>query len=126
MRFQNTGNVELTPYGLLEIKNQQGKLVARGIVNEDSSITLPEAIRTYTLPVKTVESVILPGKYTAILTLHYGKSNKTLISKTGFTTLGTKNLIWGALVFLAVICGIIIALKFLRIRVRKLFKNNSS
>lgn len=125
LRFQNTGNVELTPYGLLEIKNQQGKLVAKGIVNEESSITLPEAIRTYTIPVKAVEGFILPGKYTATLTLHYGKSNKKLVSKIEFTTLGSTNLLQGALIFLIIILGLLVALKFLRGRAKRLLKHNS-
>jgi len=125
MRFQNTGNVELIPYGLLEIKNQNEKLIAKGIVNEDSSITLPEAIRTYSIPVKQTVSVILPGKYTATLFLHYGKSNKKILLKTQFSTLGSTNLLLGTIIFLAIILGLLVTIKLLKGRIKRLLKHNS-
>lgn len=87
-RFQNTGNVDLTPYGLVEVKDGRGKTVAKGVVNEDSLITLPEAIRKYTVTTKPLHASILPGKYTATLSLHFGKNGKTLTSSTSFLTLG--------------------------------------
>jgi hypothetical protein len=95
-RFQNTGNVDLTPYGLLEIKDNQGHTVAKGIVNEDSLITLPEAIRKYAIPVKMLQQIIVPGKYKAILSLHYGKSNKKISTSATFITAGNEGLLkWG-------------------------------
>jgi len=87
-RFQNTGNVDATPYGILIIQDGHGQIVSRGIVNEDSLITLPEAIRKYEVPIKQTQKFILPGKYNATLSIHYGKQNKTLEVKTTFITQG--------------------------------------
>lgn len=112
-RFQNTGNVELIPYGILEVRNQNNTLVARGIVNEESALTLPEAIRTYTITAKQTQAIILPGKYTATLSLHYGKGNKTVVIKKEFTTLGDSTFIKGAGVFLAFALVLLVALRLI-------------
>lgn len=119
MRFQNTGNVDLTPYGLLEIKDLKGKTVAKGIVNEDSLITLPEAIRTYTIPVNLLQKIILPGKYTALLSIHYGKSHKTIASHMSFWTLGTFSLSDFAAFFVVFAGAFLIVKKLIRMRKAK-------
>lgn len=109
MRFQNTGNVDLTPYGLIEIKDRRGKLVAKGIVNEDSLITLPEAIRQYDIPLKSLIKYIPPGKYSAVLNIHFGKSDKKLTSTVSFTTQGSADVIkWSILLLIGagVILGV--------------------
>lgn len=114
MRFQNTGNIDAIPYGVIEVKDSNGKMVARGIVNEDSAITLPEAIRTYIINIKTLQSILFPGKYTATLSLHYGKSNKTITTKSEFTTLGSTTVLqWGG-AFLILAALILIGFKILR------------
>lgn len=115
--FQNTGNVDLTPYGLLELKNSGGKTIAKGIVNEDSLITLPEAIRKYDVSAKPLGGLILPGKYTATLSLHFGKSNKKLTVTTTFISGGSAELInWAIIVLIA---GVILTTVIVLIR-RKL------
>jgi hypothetical protein len=90
-RFQNTGNVELIPYGLVELKDGNGLTIAKGIVNEDSLFTLPEAIRKYDVPMTALQNVILPGKYNAVLSLHFGKTNKKLTATTTILTGGNSN-----------------------------------
>ncbi len=107
-RFQNTGNVDLTPYGLVVIKDSKGNLIAKGIVNEDSLITLPEAIRKYVVKVKPQQAVIMPGKYTALLQIHFGKSNKKAEIKSTFISAGNETFIgWliGLLVVLILALG---------------------
>lgn len=87
-RFQNSGNVDLTPYGTVEIKDSANRVVAKGIVNEDSLITLPEAIRTYRVRTTPLKTVILPGRYTAVLNIHFGKGNNRITSKSTLLTFG--------------------------------------
>lgn len=91
LRFQNTGNVELVPYGLLEIKNYWGKVVAKGIVNEASLITLPESIRRYEISVKPLSSLVWPGIYKAQLILHIGSTETNIASSQMFISIGTPN-----------------------------------
>lgn len=100
-RFQNTGNVDATPYGTLTIFDNYGHIITKGIVNEDSLITLPEAIRKYEVPLKKADKFILPGKYKAVLSIHYGKQNKKIEFSTTFATQGSINLIYLGLGFLA-------------------------
>ena len=108
-RFQNTGNVDATPYGILAIQDGNGHTVTTGIVNEDSLITLPEAIRTYTIPFKQTQKFILPGKYTAVLSLHYGKQDKKITVKTTFTTQGSIDVVlWGFGIAILLLVGMVL------------------
>lgn len=112
LRFQNTGNVDLTPYGLIEVRDQRNKLVAKSIINEGSFITLPEAIRRYDIPIIKIDKFILPGKYTAAVNLHYGKGKKEIKLKTEFVTQGSTAtgqiiVVFGALIGLFVVMSII-------------------
>jgi hypothetical protein len=110
-RFQNTGNVDLTPYGLLEIKDSNDKIVAKGIVNEDSLITLPEALRKYSIPLTLEIKNILPGKYKATLSLHFGKSNKQISTTTTFITGGTIPWLKWIIIAVVLIAGLVIVRK---------------
>lgn len=114
MRFQNIGNVELIPYGTIEVKSGKGTIVARGIINEDSLITLPEAIRRYDIPVTKLDGLLLPGKYKATLNLHYGKSNKKITLTTDIITQGSFDLIKIGFMALAGLVVIFIAWKLIQ------------
>lgn len=92
MRFQNTGNVDLIPYGTLEINDMYGKQASRGIVNEGSLITLPESIRRYDIPVHKLVDFLPLGFYKATLSVHFGNSNQTAISTTSFFSEGDVDL----------------------------------
>ncbi len=89
MRFENSGNVDLTPFGLIEIKDIFGNTIAKGILNEGSFITLPESIRRYDIPVKPLSNFFLPGIYHAKITLHFGKSNKYIYKEASFFSQGS-------------------------------------
>jgi hypothetical protein len=78
LRFENSGNVFVVPYGLIQVYDPLGNLAAKGIFNEDSLDALPESIRTYNTPITVYQKVLLPGIYTAKINLHFGKSNQKL------------------------------------------------
>lgn len=118
-RFQNTGNVDLTPYGLVEVKDANGKTIAKGIVNEDSLITLPEAIRKYSVKTKPLQNLILPGQYKAVLSLHFGKSNKTITATTTFVSAGSDNFIRYIIAGIIISAVILFALKLWIARLEK-------
>lgn len=88
VKLKNTGNVDLTPHGTVEIQDAFHRTVARGIFNEDSLITLPETIRRYTLPIIPQTTVILPGFYHADLSIRYGEEDKRLYQSATFFSLG--------------------------------------
>lgn len=85
VRFKNSGNVELVPYGVIEIFDPQGTLVAKGILNEGSLITLPESVRRYDSEIRAIESFIGPGFYTVNLSLTFGKDKMLSAQKQFFT-----------------------------------------
>ena len=55
LTFQNEGNVHLIPYGLVQVKDQFGRLLYKGIINNSSARILPEARRTIEVPMVSVE-----------------------------------------------------------------------
>lgn len=88
LRFDNSGNTELVPHGLVIVRNFLNQEVARGILNEDSLITLPETIRRLDIPVSKSSHWPFPGPYQASLTLTYGQ-NQTLSSDYQFFSFGS-------------------------------------
>lgn len=93
LRVNNTGDTDLTPYGIITVKNFLGQTAATSILNEGSLTTLPETIRRYDTPVKRSTPFLLPGIYTAKLSLHYGKQNKRIKSEVTFLSVGSIPLI---------------------------------
>lgn len=91
-RLTNTGNVDLTPYGILTITDPLKREVARGIVNEGSQITLPDSIRKYTIPVTVKSRILPPGMYKAVLSVNYGKKKVKKEVAVNFVTLGSLNI----------------------------------
>ncbi len=89
LRFNNTGETTLTPYGLVEIRDVWGNLVAKGTLNQDSLQTLPESVRRYDIPVKHIAPVLFPSKYHATFTMHYGKKPDYLKSELTFYSIGS-------------------------------------
>ncbi|MDO8269405.1 MAG: hypothetical protein Q7T54_01905 [Candidatus Levybacteria bacterium] len=90
-RLQNTGNVDLTPYGTVTITSPLGDEVARGIVNEDSLITLPDSTRRYIVKINKYADVVLPGIYKTTVKLKYGKNRFNLTDSSYFFILGELN-----------------------------------
>lgn len=75
VRFDNSGDTVLAPFGLVQVFNSSGSLMTKGIINEDSLLTLPETIHRYTVPLRKPYTFLLPGWYTAQISLHFGKGN---------------------------------------------------
>ncbi len=108
IRFQNTGNVELTPYGKIEVKDLFGKVAATGILNEESLITLPESIRNYEVAVTPAQKFLYPGPYTARLNLRYGQANQETQATVRFFSFGTTLMIYIVLVAGSILAATII------------------
>lgn len=64
LRFQNSGNVHLVPRGVITVTDPLGRLVAKGIVNQESAIILPETFRVYPVRLAQVATSVIPGRYT--------------------------------------------------------------
>ena len=103
LRFENSGNVHVVPYGLIEVYDPLGGLVAKGILNEGSLDALPESIRRYDTKVINYQKMLLPGVYTAKIDLHFGKTNQKLSSSVKFFSQGMFNFVKITLGLIAII-----------------------
>jgi len=79
--FENNGNVFVVPYGLIQVYDPLGNLVAKGAFDVYSLDSLPESIRRYDTKVMTYQKILLPGIYTAKIDVTFGKTQRKL-SKT--------------------------------------------
>jgi len=78
LRFENSGNVHVIPYGLIQVFDPLGNLVAKGALNNNSLDALPESIRRYDTTVTTYQKILLPGIYATKIDLRVGKTNQKL------------------------------------------------
>jgi hypothetical protein len=118
LRFENNGNVYVTPYGLIQVYDPLGNLVAKGILNQNSLDSLPESIRRYDTDIINFQPLLLPGFYTAKIQLHYGKTNQKLSASTRFFSQGMFNF---PLIGLGLVVILLVLLYF-----RKRLKRKSS
>src|ERR1035437_7071503 len=88
VRFEDSGNVDVTPYGIIQVYDPLGNLIAKGILNQDSYIVLPESIRNFDTNITPYQKVLLPGIYTATVSIHYGKTNQKLATTVKFFSQG--------------------------------------
>lgn len=89
LRFENSGNVHVVPYGYIELYDPLGKRVAKGIFNENSLDALPESIRRYDTKINPYQKIFIPGIYNAKVYLHFGKTNKEIYLNTSFFSQGS-------------------------------------
>lgn len=87
--LKNTGNVDVTPHGFITITDPFGREVVRAIVNENSSITLPESERKYITLLSSKISILPPGIYKAKLDVNYGKKRIKTSKIESFFSLGS-------------------------------------
>lgn len=114
LRFQNSGNVYVIPYGKVEVTGPFNKPAARGILNEGSLNALPESIRKYNVMTNKSSKVLLPGIYKARIDMKFGDTNQTLTQEIKFFSWGHFNFIkiGGFLIILGLIFYFIRKLKF--------------
>ncbi|HSW96474.1 MAG TPA: hypothetical protein VLF89_01475 [Candidatus Saccharimonadales bacterium] len=118
LKIENTGNVEINPHGLVEIKDIFNHTVAKGFINENSLLALPESVRRYDIAIQNQQSYILPGIYHADMYIHFGEKNTIIRKSITFFSQGSSNLI---LYFIGLIILIFIGWKlvyFLSLRER--------
>ncbi len=63
LHFLNDGNTHVVPRGTVTITNPKGKLVSQGVINENSSLILPQVNREFTVDMMKVASADKAGKY---------------------------------------------------------------
>lgn len=63
IRFRNAGNVHMVPRGTVRVLDSRGRTVRTGVLNEDSGRMLPESYRSFSVPLRKIAPVFVPGTY---------------------------------------------------------------
>ena len=89
LRFQNTGNVHVVPRGTVEVKDMLERTVAKGSINAESGIILPETFRQYVVTLQEIAQPLVPGPYTAFIHYRYdGKEEMSVQTERFFAGVG--------------------------------------
>lgn len=95
LRFQNSGNVDVTPRGRVIMTDPLGRLVAKGILNEDSARILPESFRMYRARLTSLFPCIIPGFYSVTTEYRFdGQERAEMLPEQRFFAWGVA-LWWG-------------------------------
>jgi len=87
-RYHNTGNVHLTPRGVVSVVDPLGHEVERSAINEDSNIVLPSTYRRYATRLYGDGQAWLPGRYTVVSSYRYDGTTQTNIFRVSFWYVG--------------------------------------
>jgi hypothetical protein len=79
-RFQNAGNIHVVPRGVTEVRDPMNHLMARGALNENSGIILPESFRRYDTSLVAVAKAWLPGRYEIRTAYRYDGTSQTKVA----------------------------------------------
>ena len=107
VRFQNNGNVTIVPRGYIELVNPLGHVAARGSINDDSGLLLPDTHRQYQVQLYKTGSFALPGKYKLITHYRYDGKDVFLTEVQSLFTIGQLTLS-AIILVIAVVCIFII------------------
>jgi hypothetical protein len=84
--FKNDGNVHVVPRGVVRIKDSVGREIAKGIINPESALILPERGRSFSVSLDPQAQIIWPGRYTIEVEYRYdGRDKLSHISQTFYT-----------------------------------------
>lgn len=70
-RFLNGGNVHIVPRGTITLTDPLGRVVSKGIINEESGILLPETFRVYPVQMQGLALSFFPGYYMIDIAYRY-------------------------------------------------------
>jgi hypothetical protein len=84
LRFHNDGNTHVTPRGTITLSTPQGRIISRGIINEDSNIILPETYRQYNVSLKKNSTAYATGRYVLNVSFRFDGTNQVRQYQTSF------------------------------------------
>ncbi|MDP2837692.1 MAG: hypothetical protein Q8O53_00235 [Candidatus Moranbacteria bacterium] len=71
LRLENSGNVHLVPRGIVSVTDPFGRIVGKGIINQESTLILPETLRVYPVRLEKLAMSFVPGRYTMEIAYRY-------------------------------------------------------
>lgn len=78
LRFASTGNVHVVPRGYVTVTDLSGKVVAKGLINPESTLILPGTERQFVTQLQSIANSKIPGRYT--VTAYYRSEDQTQFS----------------------------------------------
>jgi hypothetical protein len=93
LRFHNDGNTHVTPRGMVTLSTPQGRIISRGIINEDSNIVLPETYRQLNVPLNKISSAFATGRYVLNVSFRFDGIDQYRQYQTSFLYFPTAGLI---------------------------------
>lgn len=107
LRYQNAGNIHLTPVGKVVVVGKNNVEVAKGIINNDYSIVLPESFRIFGVPMSLEKRFVWPGKYKLEVWSRYDGKDTFEIRRTDLVYFGWEGIVLLALLLVSVlICAL--------------------
>ncbi len=77
LSFQNPGNVQVVPRGVVRLLSPTNQILSQGIINQQSSFILPESFQNMIVSLKPISrSFGLPGLYHIVVNFRYDGLNK--------------------------------------------------
>lgn len=113
--FKNTGNVHVIPRGYIEVTDVKGRVVAKGIINPESTLVLPEKTRQFITVLQPIGVAKSGGEYNVTAYFRYdGKEDFSTFS----ITYGQKARTLFIAGVLVIVCLLLAALAYWRFRSR--------
>lgn len=110
LKFKGTGNVHVVPRGYIEVTDPKGRLIAKGIINPESTLVMPDKFRQFITILQPVEEAKLKGEYKITAYYRYD-GNEEFQLKTVTFKRGISNVFTGIiLLVLLFITGVVIVL----------------
>jgi hypothetical protein len=105
VRFKNSGNIQVQPFGKLILKNQSGKTLGSYEINntDPRGNVLPDSIRRFETDLKKVGSI---GKFTVEGNFGYGTNGQLLTASKTFYVVP----LWTIILFVLVVALILLAI----------------
>lgn len=69
LKFKSTGNVHVVPRGYIELTDPKGMVVAKGIINPESTLVMPDTSRQFVAIIEPIAESKVKGEYK--LTAYY-------------------------------------------------------
>ena len=63
LRFRSTGNVHVVPRGYVTVADLRGKIVAKGVINPESTLILPGTARQFVTQLQPIANSKIPGRF---------------------------------------------------------------
>jgi hypothetical protein len=102
-RFEDDGDVHVVPRGITTITDPLGRMVERGVMNEDSGNILPGSIRRFQTPLARIARAWVPGRYMMASSYRYDGKADTQTSTSTFWYVGSGGLVIGVVVLLMIV-----------------------